>query len=327
MPAYNASKFIAPAVESIIGQTFQKFELIIVDDGSTDNTREIVSSYIEQDSRIKLILTDHAGVSHARNIGIEASNYDWIAMMDADDIAMPQRLEKQIAAANSNPRAIVWGTYAHHINSRGEILGFIRQGPTTEEEFYDYQKKGEIPFFLNSSGLFKKEILVNVGGYTTEFEIGTDFDLFERLAYYGPMLVIPEPLLLYRIHLQSESMKFFFLQRLSIRYVVKRHRKFIKENKLITYDQFVKAYNNQPLWSRLSRNLHTLGQFLYRKSGCLIGEKKYFLGIVNLLAAIILNPSYSLTGLWKRKFSPEARSMMKKSGVVQSRVANCYLSE
>jgi hypothetical protein len=141
------------------------------------------------------------------------------------------------------------------------------------------------------------------------------------------MLFIPEPLLLYRIHLQSESMKFFFLQRLSIRYVVKRHRKFIKENKLITYDQFVKAYNNQPLWSRLSRNLHTLGQFLYRKSGCLIGEKKYFLGIVNLLAAIILNPSYSLTGLWKRKFSPEARSMMKKSGVVQSRVANCYLSE
>jgi len=113
MPAYNAEKYIAQAIESILNQTFQDFEFIIVNDGSTDNTLKIIEQYAAQDRRIRLVQIDHVGTSAAKNAGVEVAKSDWIAMMDADDISLPQRLEKQVQAAQKSPTVVVWGTYAH----------------------------------------------------------------------------------------------------------------------------------------------------------------------------------------------------------------------
>ena len=156
MPAYNASSFIAEAIESILHQTFREFELIIVDDGSSDDTVEIIKHYANSDQRIRLIQAEHGGICHALNIGIEASNYSWIARMDADDISLPQRFEKQMNAVDSNPNVVVWGTYVNHISSKGKILSIQQQGPLTEQEFYELKDAGEIPFVIHPTILRTK---------------------------------------------------------------------------------------------------------------------------------------------------------------------------
>ncbi len=122
MAAYNAANFIAYAIESILNQSFANWELIVIDDGSTDNTIEIIKNYIQLDQRVRLIQSQHIGVCQARNIGIQSAKYSWIAIMDADDIALPQRLEKQINAAIANPDVVAWGSYVQHISPTGNIL-------------------------------------------------------------------------------------------------------------------------------------------------------------------------------------------------------------
>lgn len=239
MPAFNSSNFIAKAIESILSQTFQDFELILVDDGSTDNTLEIMTHYSQQDNRIQVIQSKHVGCSRARNLGINQSKFPWVAVMDADDIALPKRFAKQIEAANANPQVVAWGTYVHHIKLKEEVLSLQKHGVLTEEEFYDHRKRGDVPFVIHPTSLIKKEILLRVGGYDQKFSYAEDFELFDRLSDHGFILVIPEPLLLYRLHSQSISMNKYFIRDLLVRYVYARRAAQIKGEKEVDLDQFI----------------------------------------------------------------------------------------
>src|SRR6478672_11907562 len=103
MPVYNGARYLAEAVESILGQTFRDFELIIVNDGSTDGSEKILRRYAEQDGRIKLISRPNTGIVGALNDAIAASKCELMARMDADDVAMPDRFEKQLAYMRDHP--------------------------------------------------------------------------------------------------------------------------------------------------------------------------------------------------------------------------------
>ena len=310
MAAYNAGNFIAPAIESILNQTYQDFEFIIIDDGSTDNTLEIIKFYLEKDSRIRVIQSNHLGACCARNLGIRESKYPWIAVMDADDIAMPERFEKQINAAKVNPKVVVWGTYANHISATGEVLSLVRQGVVNEKEFYDRWQEGHIPFVIHPTALINKEIFLKVGGYAKGFYPTEDFELFERMGNYGSIVAIPEPLLLYRVHSQSASMTKFFTQKILARYVFARHRNRIAGQQEPELNQFIEEYKRQPLFSRLKRDIFTLGQFWYRKAGLFFAEKQYIQASLYLSMAIASNPLYSIPRVWKQKLSPRTRELL-----------------
>lgn len=103
MPAYNAERFLPQAVECILAQDFTEFEFLICDDGSEDRTRAIVESYAENDERIRVIHTEHRGLSAARNLMCEEARSPWIAHFDADDLCSPNRLSKQMAFLQENP--------------------------------------------------------------------------------------------------------------------------------------------------------------------------------------------------------------------------------
>ncbi|MBW4575402.1 MAG: glycosyltransferase family 2 protein [Aphanothece sp. CMT-3BRIN-NPC111] len=313
IPAYNASKFIEPAIESILKQTFQEFEVIVVDDGSTDNTLEILKRYSEQDARVRVIQCEHGGLSRALNRGIGEAKYPWIARMDADDIALPERFQKQIDAAATNPHVVAWGTYAHHINSKGKILSLARSGTTTEKEFNDLRSNGHLVQLIHPTVLLKKEVLLKIGGYKTEFEPVEELELFDRMAEYGPTLAIPEPLLLYRVHSGSVSMQRFFFQRLLMRYVVARHRSRLAGHEELSFEQFLQDYQQQPLLSRLKRHLKTSGMFCYRKAGLSFGEGEYLQACFYLSLSAALNPGYSLARVWNQVFSPKTQRWLKPS--------------
>jgi glycosyltransferase involved in cell wall biosynthesis len=307
MPAFNSSNFIAKAIESILSQTFQDFELILVDDGSTDNTLEIMTHYRQQDNRIQIIQSKHMGCSCARNLGINQSKFPWIAVMDADDIALPKRFAKQIEAANANPKVVAWGTYVHHVKLKDEVLSLHKHGLLTEEEFYDNRKRGDVPFVIHPTSLIKKEILLRVGGYDQKFSDADDFELFDRLSDHGSILVIPEPLLLYRLHSQSVSMNKYFIRDLLIRYVYARRAAQIKGEEELNLDQFIGNDKQQPFLLRTKHYLNNLSHFWYRKAGVFFSEKQYLQATLYLSMVIVLNPLYAIPRIWRQRLSPEAR--------------------
>ena len=307
MPAFNSSNFIAKAIESILSQTFQDFELILVDDGSTDNTLEIMTHYRQQDNRIQIIQSKHVGCSRARNLGINQAKFPWIAVMDADDIALPKRFAKQIEAANANPEVVAWGTYVHHVNLKDEVLSLQKHGVLTEEEFYDHKKRGDVPFVMHPTSLIKKEILLRVGGYDPKFSYAEDLELFDRLSDHGFILVIPQPLLLYRLHSQSVSINKYFIQDLEARYVYARRAAQIKGEKEVDLDQFTANYKRQPFLLRTKHYLNKLSQFWYRKAGVFFSEKQYLQATLYLSLVIVVNPLYAITRIWRQRLSPEAR--------------------
>ena len=313
MPAFNSSNFIAKAIESILNQTFQDFELILVDDGSTDNTLEIMTHYREQDNRIQIIQSKHVGCSRARNLGINQAKFPWIAVMDADDIALPKRFARQIEAANANPKVVAWGTYVHHVNLKEEVLSLQKHGLLTEEEFYDNMKRGDVPFVIHPTSLIKKEILLRVGGYDPKFSDADDFELFDRLSDHGLILVIPEPLLLYRLHPQSVSMNKYFVQDSLVRYVYARRAAQIKGEKEVDLDQFIANYKQQPFLLRTKHYLNKLSQFWYRKAGVFFSEKQYLQATLYLSMVIVVNPLYAIPRIWKQRLSPEARRTLNSA--------------
>ena len=310
LPAYNAAQFIKPAVESILQQTFREFELIVVDDGSTDNTLELLQTFVQQDARVRVIQSQHGGLSQALNRGIAEAQYPWIGRMDADDVALPDRLQKQIDATIANPRVVAWGTYAYHINSRDRVLGIARTGPTTEAEFYEQRNRGDLVQLIHPTVLLKKEVVLAVGGYKSNFEPVEELELFDRMAAHGPTLAIPEPLLRYRIHSNSVSMQRFFFQRVLMRYVVARHRARLAEQPELSYEQFLQDYQHQPLLSRWQRKIKTAGMFCYRKAGLALGEENRVQAVFYLGLAAALHPTYSIPRVWNQVLAPQTRQQL-----------------
>lgn len=161
MPAYNAEKHIAEAIASVLNQTFNDFELVIVNDGSTDSTEEIIRSFT--DPRIKLFTQENKGVASALNTGLTYAKASYIARFDADDICYQDRLQTQFNFMESNPLYGIIGSSVDYTDMNGEYL-FTFNPPASSNS--DIQKLGfHICPFIHSSVFYRKEIVVNNGCY------------------------------------------------------------------------------------------------------------------------------------------------------------------
>ncbi len=124
MPVYNREKYVRAAIESIIGQTYTNWEFIIVDDGSTDKTLEILQEYANQDKRIKILQNgENQGIAFSRNRGVQASSGKYIAVMDSDDISFPKRLATEVEFMESHPQVVVVGSSSINIDDDGKTIG------------------------------------------------------------------------------------------------------------------------------------------------------------------------------------------------------------
>ena len=125
MPVYNADKFLDESINSILSQTYSEFELLILDDASTDNSLKIIKAYAKEDKRIKVLVNQkNRGEAKCRNILLKNSKTEFIAWMDADDISLPVRLQTQIDFLKKNPTIDIVGAYS---STFGDSEGFIRQ--------------------------------------------------------------------------------------------------------------------------------------------------------------------------------------------------------
>ena len=136
MPVYNTKRYVAEAVESILAQTFGDFEFIIIDDGSTDGSRAILERYAKQDDRIRLISRPNTGIVGARNEALGLARGELIAVMDSDDVALPERFEVQVAYLREHPECVVVGSRALIIDPDGCALTIMAQ---TQQSCYEPQ--------------------------------------------------------------------------------------------------------------------------------------------------------------------------------------------
>ena len=200
MPTYNAGKYVEEAISSILGQTFSDFEFIIVDDGSTDRTPEILRTYT--DPRIQLLFNEkNEGNYPARNRGCRLARGKYIAVMDGDDVAMPERLEKQVKFMEENPDALACGT-AYRIMDKKQI---IVEPMEWEDIRYILMKTF---CMLHPTLLIRKEALEQSGSYGKESRYAEDCDLILRLARIGKVVNIPDVLLNRRWHDEQISTKY-----------------------------------------------------------------------------------------------------------------------
>jgi glycosyltransferase involved in cell wall biosynthesis len=202
MPCYNGASFIKEALDSAMIQTHLPAEIIIVDDGSTDNSAEFITQYASDHPQvpIRLIQQQNAGEPAARNAGIEASNSNWVAALDTDDWWEPQKLELQLKAAEEAGEECV----LVHTATLGQFpdgsCGKKQEKPTSMRTGWVTQSLLEPESIGHPSIMVRKTALTEIGGYDPSYKQACDIDLYYRLSVVGTFVFVPVYLLNYRYH-------------------------------------------------------------------------------------------------------------------------------
>lgn len=200
MPAYNCEKYVVEAINSILVQTYKNWELLVLDDGSKDNTLQIIEEFSQNDSRIKALPNGkNMGVSATRNRGIELASGEWIAFLDSDDMWEPEKLEMQFEIVDKEASEFLF-TGSSYINEEGEPYKGIFEVP----EKVTYKKLRNQNVISCSSVLVKKKYFENIK--MEKDEMHEDYAVWLRILKLGVTAYgVNEPLLIYRISRNSKS--------------------------------------------------------------------------------------------------------------------------
>jgi glycosyltransferase involved in cell wall biosynthesis len=204
MSVYNGEAYLDASIRSILSQTYTDFEFIIVDDGSVDNTLNIIRRHAENDRRIVLSSRENKGLIASLNEAAELSTGDFLARMDADDIAFPNRFEEQIDAFERSDKCIALGSFANEINSNGKDMERLISAPVGSEAIRKAIQDGH-SLVIHPTLMMKRSSFESIGGYREHFKHAEDKDLLYRLVELGEVDNLPVPLLQYRIHGKNVS--------------------------------------------------------------------------------------------------------------------------
>jgi glycosyltransferase involved in cell wall biosynthesis len=303
MPAYNEERFIGAAIESVLAQSFRDYELIILDDGSNDRTLEISQGYARRDSRIRVESHPNMGISPTLNRGFALAGTEWVAMLQADDVMMPNRFERQFAFLAEHPELAVAAGWCRHIDSQGRIIGKGKSPFTTHEEVQRVFAANELIALNCSAAIFRKSAVQAVGGYRSQFRVNEDVDLFARLLEAGyKILIQPEYLVQYRIHAGSVSVarsRFIRRQARWVKDCMVRRRRGEAE---LSWEEFLSMRRELPWYVLANAERKDTAKVLYKAATFQFARRKYHLVLPTVFMAMILQPSYTISQI-ASKFS------------------------
>lgn len=196
MPVRDGERWVAEAIRSVQNQTFSDFELLVIDDGSADATPAILADAAAADPRIDVLTQHRDGLVAGLNRGLAAARAPLIARLDADDIALPDRLARQVDYMTTHPAVVLLGGWATIIDENGQLKGRDMR-PSPNDLRATLMKKSP---FIHPTVMFRAEAARRVGGYHAAFEAGEDYDFWLRLADIGEVAILPELLIRYREH-------------------------------------------------------------------------------------------------------------------------------
>jgi glycosyltransferase involved in cell wall biosynthesis len=197
MPLHNPGRFLDAAILSIRAQSLADWELILIDDGSTDGSDQVLRRHAAADPRLSVITIPHGGVAIALNRGLAAARADLIARMDADDEAKPKLLQRQVAALRARPEIAVLGSGMEAIDEAGRVTG--RSVPTADPaEIREGLLRAN--YIAHPTVMMRRHVVLEAGGYRPAFTASEDYDLWLRLSEHHDLSNLPDLLLRYRGH-------------------------------------------------------------------------------------------------------------------------------
>jgi glycosyltransferase involved in cell wall biosynthesis len=295
MPVYNGAVFLEAAVASVLAQSCPDFELVVVDDGSTDETPAILAQLAEGDARIRLLRKPNSGISDTLNAGIEAARGEWIARLDADDLMLPQRLERQLAFVDADPDLVAAGSYYEHINAAGELRGVLHPLPRNRAELERFLAAGEPLAFTHPTMIYRRDLARAIGGYDRAFEPCEDGHFFARmLASGGLILIQPEVLTRYRVHPGSISSRKMAQQFTMQRFIYHNFYAERAGRPPLTYEAYLAREQGRPVMDRLRTRLALASEYCYRAYTAARVEGRQAKAAVYLAAASSLRPKKAL---------------------------------
>lgn len=206
MPVYNGEAFIAEAVASVFSSTFPDFELLLVDDGSTDRSIAVARAACRDDARLRVITLAHGGVAQARRHALSAAQGEFIANLDADDAMFPERFVRQLSYLEQHPECVAVGSRAVVVNSASRPTG-IGVSLFTHEEIDGSHMQGHGGGIWNPTAMIRRDVAQRVGGYLpSSHATGEDYDLWLRLAEAGKLANLRDVLVRYRVHGGNSSL-------------------------------------------------------------------------------------------------------------------------
>lgn len=208
MTIYDAGAYLRLAVDSLLAQSFPDWELVAVENGSTDGSKQVMAAYSAADPRIRVIdLDKNIGRTPALNVALREAKGDLIAILDADDIALPQRLEHQTAYMDAHPEVMLLGGWARLIDGEGNETGAMRH-PTDAAALKDCLAYSNP--FMHSASMYRRAPALDAGGYPEDYAYAQDFALWLSLLERGQGAVLGEDLLLFREHAGSATVSPLF---------------------------------------------------------------------------------------------------------------------
>lgn len=204
VPTYNRGDFVLQAVRSALAQTFDDLEVIVADDGSDDGTAELLDGV--GDPRLEVLRLEHSGIPAAvRNVALSHSRGDLVALLDDDDVWLPEKLERQVAVIDREPAVGLVCSNARVIDGNGAEIGqrYLRPEQGTSGDVLEQLL--DVNFVIASSAIVRRELIERVGGFSEDFRLHAvdDYDLWLRVAAISRVAYLPEPLLSYREHDRS----------------------------------------------------------------------------------------------------------------------------
>lgn len=286
VPIYNGARYLRQTLDALLAQSFTNFELLAIDDGSTDDSAEIVRSY--QDDRIVLFQKVNGGLCSTLNFGLERARAPLIARNDQDDLSMPNRLNRELNALQADPEAIALFAFNTKIAgtrtwSNTDKLAMSKGSVTRYEPFKD-------GCLLGSTMLARADSLRFIGGFREAFYPVDDWDLECRLSVVGKVLVLHEPLVAYRFHADANTYRVFSEMQIKTRWTADCHHRRLKGEPELRYDEFI-SHEPNGRWRRVLRYIDELARWNMRNAGQAYLDGRYSASAMHLSAAMVLDPA------------------------------------
>jgi glycosyltransferase involved in cell wall biosynthesis len=202
IPVYNAGRYLESAIASVLAQTFRDFEIVAVNDGSTDNSAEVLDFIASRDPRLRVISRPNTGIVGALNDALAAARGEFVARMDADDLCLPERFSRQVEYLEGHPDCVCVGSAFLYIDEAGCPIKECSR-PSDHDEIEKALLLGNGGIIIHPSAMFRRDAVENVGCYREMAQWVEDLDLYLRLARVGRLANQPEVLFHYRFHEQS----------------------------------------------------------------------------------------------------------------------------
>ena len=300
MPVFNAGPFVADAISSVLGQTHQKFSLLILNDGSTDDTLEICRRFEEQDARVRVFTHENIGIANTMNTALEKIDGGWVFCMHGDDIMMPNRLERQLAFIEENPDLAVVSSLVQLIDEQGREIGRSKSSLVNRKSVSRMVGRGLCVAFNHPATAFRADVVKSVGGYRQEFWPAEDTDLWNRVAREHPVLVQEEYLLKYRIHGRSASNSKSRLMVRKLAWVARCIDSQRSHEAEPSWDEFLSERQHAPWLVRWNNQRKETARTLYQAAVQCFACRQYGALISALAGALVLEPSLVLPRILPR---------------------------